>query len=327
MTSRERVIATLNFAGPDRIPLDYWILPRSWTGREAELGTLTAQHPSDIAGAPYDNPYMGIGTCNLGSYTDVWGCEWLNLVEGIIGEVKKPVFADYAAMRDFHWPLETLERGWENTAAAITQNRDKFITAFAGNLFERMQFLRGSENLYVDLAEQNDEVYELRDRLAAFYRAYVERWVTFDVDAIHFNDDWGSQRALLIRPEQWRAFFKPVYKELFAIARDAGKYVFFHSDGYILDIYPDLIELGVNALNSQVWCMGLDNVAPYAGQLTFWGELDRQRLLPHGTPAQIHAAAREMKARLYRNGGLFGQCEIDNLTSLENAEAFFTAWG
>jgi len=189
-----------------------------------------------------------------------------------------------------------------------------------------MQFLRGTEALYMDLAEESDEVYELRDRLAAFYRGLAERWVKTDVDALNFSDDWGSQRALLIRPEKWREFYKPVYKELFAIARDAGKYVFFHSDGYIADIYPDLIEIGVSALNSQVWCMGLDTVAPYAGKITFWGELDRQHLLPYGTPADIHAAARQMKETLYRNGGLIGQCEIDHLTSLENAEAFFTAW-
>ncbi len=326
MTSRERVIATLNFSGPDRIPLDCWILPRSWKGREAELGAMLREHPTDFAGAPYDNPYLQIGTYNLGTFTDAWGCEWLNLAEGIIGEVKEPVFADYAALRDFQWPMETLDRGWENTAAGIANNREKFILGTVGNIFERMQFLRGTEALYMDLAEESDEVYELRDRLAAFYRGLAERWVKTDVDALNFSDDWGSQRALLIRPEKWREFYKPVYKELFAIARDAGKYVFFHSDGYIADIYPDLIEIGVSALNSQVWCMGLDTVAPYAGKITFWGELDRQHLLPYGTPADIHAAARQMKETLYRNGGLIGQCEIDHLTSLENAEAFFTAW-
>lgn len=326
MTSRERVIATLEFNGPDRIPRDVWILPRGWKGREAELGALLEKYPTDFAGAWPDNPYLGIGTSNQGIYTDAWGCEWLNLVEGIIGEVKKPVFADYAAMRGFDWPMTSLDRGWDNTAATIANNREKFIVAHGGNPFERMQFLRGTENLYLDLALECDEVYELRDRLLAFYRKLVEKLVTFDVDAIQFADDWGSQRALLIRPEQWRAFYKPVYRELMALARDAGKYIFFHSDGYIIDIYPDLIECGVNALNSQVWCMGLDAVAPYAGHLTFWGEIDRQHILPYGTPDDVRAAARQMIEKLYRNGGLIGQCEIDYLTSIANAEAFFSAW-
>jgi uroporphyrinogen decarboxylase len=326
MNSRERVIATLDFTGPDRIPLDCWILGRGWKGREAEMSAITARYPTDFAGLWSANPYLGIGTNALGTYTDAWGCEWLNLDEGIIGEVKKPVFADYAVMRGFQWPMDSLDSGWDNAAAHLDNNRDKFIIGGGGNPFERMQFLRGTENLYMDLAEESDEVYELRDRLLAFYRKLVEKLVTYDVDAIQFADDWGSQRALLIHPEQWRKFYKPVYRELMAIARDAGKYVFFHSDGYIIDIYPDLIECGVNALNSQVWCMGIDTVAPFAGQLTFWGELDRQNLLPYGTPAQIRAAAHEMKTKLYRNGGLIGQCEIDYLTSLENVEAFFTAW-
>lgn len=37
-----------------------------------------------------------------------------------------------------------------------------------------------------------------------------------------------------------------------------------HSDGYILELYDDLIEIGVDAINSQVWCMGLDKVSENA---------------------------------------------------------------
>ena len=56
-----------------------------------------------------------------------------------------------------------------------------------------------------------------------------------------------------------------------------------HSDGNILKIYPQLIELGLDAINSQIFCMGVENLEPFAGKITFWGEMDRQHLLVNGS--------------------------------------------
>ena len=112
-----------------------------------------------------------------------------------------------------------------------------------------------------------------------------------------------------------------------ARAREAGKKVFFHSDGYILELYPEFIELGVDAINSQLWCMGVEKVAErFAGKITFWGEISRQQTLPFGTPEDIYAAAETMKKELFRNGGLIGQSEVGGDVSLENVEAVLTAW-
>ena len=97
-------------------------------------------------------------------------------------------------------------------------------------------------------------------------------------------DDWGSQKSLLINPKQWRKIFKPLYKEYIDLAHQAGKKIFMHSDGYIFDIYGDLIELGLDAINSQLFIMDIEEIGKhFGGQITFWGEIDRQHLLPHGT--------------------------------------------
>lgn len=256
------------------------------------------------------------------------GPEWRVLRDGMIGEVKRAPLAEYYALADYRWPTDTHDRGWEQTAADIAVHRDKFIFGGWHASFERMQFLRGSEQLFADLADEDcTEVYTLRDRVFDHHRALIERWVRTEVDAVILADDWGSQRSLLISPAKWREFFKPKYREHIELIRDAGKRVFFHSDGYIVDIYPDLIEMGVNAINSQIWCMGLETLAPFAGQITFWGELDRQRLLPQGTPAEVRDAARRMWQAFYRNGGVIGQCEADHLAPLENIEAALSVWG
>ena len=327
MTSRERVYATLDFQGPDRLATDIWALPSTFTGREAAVRALMARHPADIAGVWAENVFA-VPIYPRGVSVDEWGCEWLTLLDGMVGEVKRAPLADYATLSTYAWPEQPFGPRWQAAADELASKRDCFTSGFVGNPFERMQFLRGPADLYADLADEDcDEIYRLRDKVFAMLRVNMERWCALPVDAVSLNDDWGSQRSLLISPAKWRAFFKPKYREVLDIARDAGKRIFFHSDGYIADIFPDLIELGVDALNSQVWCMGLDTIAPFAGQITFWGELDRQHLLPHGTPQDIRDAARRMYHACYRNGGLIGQCEFDHLTTLDNIEAALSCWG
>jgi len=63
-----------------------------------------------------------------------------------------------------------------------------------------------------------------------------------------------------------------------AALRGAGKKIFMHSDGHTLDIYPDMVELELDAFNSQIFCMGVQELAPFAGKITFWGEIDRQHV-------------------------------------------------
>ena len=72
----------------------------------------------------------------------------------------------------------------------------------------------------------------------------------------------------------------PLYRDYIEIAHGRARKIFMHSDGHTLAIYPDLLELGLDAINSQPFCMGVEHLAPYAGRITFWGEIDRQHLLP-----------------------------------------------
>ena len=74
-------------------------------------------------------------------------------------------------------------------------------------------------------------------------------------------DDWGTQHSLMVSPDVFYKHFKPMYREYCEIAKHYGKYVFMHSDGYITDIIDDLIEVGIDALNSQVFCMDIDELS------------------------------------------------------------------
>jgi uroporphyrinogen decarboxylase len=102
-----------------------------------------------------------------------------------------------------------------------------------------------------------------------------------------------------------------------------------HSDGYILDIYEHLIEIGVDAINSQLFIMPIEEIGQrFKGRITFWGELDRQHVLPFGSPDDVRAAVRRVRNALggEKDGGVIGQAEFNKDVSLENMRAFFEAW-
>ena len=139
-------------------------------------------------------------------------------------------------------------------------------------------------------------------------------------------DDWGAQNSLLISPEMWKEMFKPLYQEYVDIARKNNKYIFMHSDGNILSIIPDLIDIGIDALNSQIFAIQLNNLNQFKGQITFWGEIDRQNMLPNFNKEEIENVVREIYDELYSNGGIIGQLEFGPGAKPENVYAAFEMW-
>lgn len=265
----------------------------------------------------------------VGHNTDAWGSVWHVAEPGVIGEVKGFPLADWSALDSYELPWELLDEADFSEVNASCAETDRFV--FAGTQtrpFERMQFLRGTENLFIDLAYGTREVYRLRDMLHEFSIREMRMWAETDVDAVAFMDDWGAQNTLLISPQQWREVFKPLYRDYCDILHDRGKFVLFHSDGAIQDIYPDLIEVGVDAINSQLFCMDIEELAAkHKGQITFWGEIDRQRILPFGTTDEVRAAVRRVRSALDDpRGGVIAQCEWGIKDPAQNIEAVFEEW-
>jgi hypothetical protein len=94
----------------------------------------------------------------------------------------------------------------------------------------------------------------------------------------------------------------------------------------MLSIFPDLVEIGVDAVNSQIFCMGTENLRPFAGRITFWGEMDRQQLLCFGSRQDIGRAVRQVHRDLWRNGGCIAQCEFGAGSNPDNVYEMFAAW-
>jgi hypothetical protein len=330
MTSRELVYDTLEFNNPKRIPRDLWVLPWARKFFPDQLLKIQMQYPNDFAKpvVKYLTPPKAQGNPHsIGEYKDEWGCVFLNKQEGIIGEVKSPLLCNLSEWEKIVVPNELLsfEINQINDFCAST---DKFILAGCYQRpFERLQFIRGTENLYFDIALETPDLFKLIKKVHQFYLDELEKWSKTDIDGLFLMDDWGSQNSLLISPAQWRKIFKPLYKDYIDIAKKYKKKIFMHSDGFILDIIQDLIDLGLDALNSQLFCMGVPEIGRrFKGQLTFWGEIDRQHILSEGSQQEVFDAVDLVKENLYSKGGVIAQCEFGPGCKPENIEAVFQRW-
>ncbi len=331
MTPKELVYASLNFELPEteRIPRHLWSLPWADEKFPGAREAIQKEFPDDITRPPscLKNPVRTTGNMfQTGIYIDEWGCIFENRQSGIIGEVKTPIVDDWNDTSRVQIPAEalTVDIGQVN---AFCRGTDRFVMANACQRpFERLQFIRGTENLYMDLALEDEGLNAFIKTLHEFHLKELDVWSRTEVDALMIMDDWGTQKSLLINPEMWRRVFKPLYKDYIDLAHAAGKKIFMHSDGYILDIYPDLIELGLDAVNSQIFCMGIDKLAAFKGQITFWGEMDRQQILPFGTEKQVADAVRQIYDRLFCSGGIIAQCEFGPGARPENIRALYSAW-
>lgn len=333
MNSRERVIKTLNFEEVDRLPRNLWRLPGVEMFRKDELNEVLERYPEDYSSTVYSygNGKRCKGNPNtVGEYTDAWGCVWHVAEPGVVGEVKEYPLSDWSSLDSYQMPWELLNEADLSKVNESCAKSDKFVLVGTETRpFERMQFLKGTENLYMDLTYGESEVYKLRDMLHEFYVKEMEMWAETDVDGVSFMDDWGSQNALLISPALWREFYKPLYKDYCDILHSKGKYVFFHSDGNIEAIYPDLVDIGINAVNSQLFCMDIEKLgSQYAGKIVFWGEIDRQNILPFGKRQDVHKAVDRVASALIKGKktGVIAQCEWGTKDPQENIEAVFEQW-
>lgn len=242
----------------------------------------------------------------------------------------RPSFEGYT----FPAPEKFFRPEWKEKARqAVAEQPDLFRVADLGwGLFERAWNLRGFENLLTDLVTAPDFVEEALDRLVELYLAFVEYTADLEMDAILFGDDWGDQRGVIIGPKRWRQFIKPRWARIYEAVHRHGVIVMHHSCGSVAEIMPDIIEIGVDVLESvQPEAAGMN---PYElkrqwGQkIAFWGCLGSQSTVPFGTPEEIVAEVRRLRAEVGRDGGyiLAPAKSIQPGTPVENMAAVVEAF-
>ena len=93
---------------------------------------------------------------------------------------------------------------WTAVAGARGQVRDKYLLGGGVSLYERVHFLRGLENTWLDIHDAPQELGRLLDLLVEMNLAAISYYAAADYDGFIFCDDWGLQNRLMIAPAIWR---------------------------------------------------------------------------------------------------------------------------
>lgn len=337
MTPRERVIRAVTFGTPDRIAMRHNVTGAAVLRHGQALLDVLARFPDDFGS---DTSYEALMSQRAEAgpaldddveQTDEWGCVWRVRQRGMMGQVVKHPLADWKAFESYELPPvpPVTDELIEEKRQAFSDRMENWYTFGAGCwLWERMQLLRGDVAILMDLADGRPEVAELADRLFDYARRVFEPALRAGCDAVDIGDDWGNQEQLRINPRLWRSVFRPRYQSLFQYVHDHGAHVRFHSCGYVLDIVPDLIDIGADIINVQSSCMPLDQLARAArGKVCLEVDIDRQYEMPHGTPADVRRRVRACyEALATPEGGVIWLTEIGPDVPLENVAALYEAY-
>lgn len=222
--------------------------------------------------------------------------------------------ADVAA---YAWPRPDGDERFagmrEQCLAAREAGFPVVLGSVCSGMMEMGEAMLGFDRYFTELAANRPLVEALADRVlelkTRYWRAAMTQ-VSDLVDVVQEGDDYGGQRGLLVSPALWRAVFRPRLAALFAALRQAAPRVrvLFHSCGAIRPILPDLIEVGVDAINPvQVSAPGMEPSGlkrDFGADLTFWGGgVDTQSVLPRASPRQVREAALRSVEALAPGGG------------------------
>jgi uroporphyrinogen decarboxylase len=238
-------------------------------------------------------------------FEDEFGVRWNRSIDKDIGTVCNRMITP-ETLDGFEFPDPADPLRWEGYPKKTDGARTEFVVANLGfSLFERAWTLCGMEALLIGMIDDPDFVHRLLDRILEHNLALVGRACSYDIDAMMFGDDWGSQRGLLMGGKLWTEFIKPQIAEMYSAVRSAGKYVFIHSCGKVDELFPDLIEAGVHVFNPfQPEVMDVFAMKKMHGdRLSFYGGISTQRTLPYGTVEQTKEEVKRLLEVVGEGGG------------------------
>jgi uroporphyrinogen decarboxylase len=308
MTLREIVLAQINHQETERIP---YTLPF-----EESVGERLDEHFGSSAWRDQLVPY--VATCgsihskgrepvdethNRDAFGTIWRTDEIPSVVSEPG-LKEPSFDNYAfpSVDGFADP-EALA----NIPAAVAEASERFTIVHTGMCLWQAWYVRGFEQTMMDCVLEEDFYAELLDRMTDLTLAFIDRCADFECDALMMGDDWGTQRGVMLGPERWRKLFKPRYARIFDAIHAQGKLAIMHCCGSAADIMGDIVEIGLDVLESvQPEAAGMN---PYGlkelwgDKITFWGGLGSQHTIPFGTPDEIREEIRHLRSAMGTGGG------------------------
>jgi uroporphyrinogen decarboxylase len=368
LTSKQRVMIALSHKEADRTPLDIGAINNTtmhvsiekklceYLGFEYQSSEIKAWDQQVVIPSEKILKYFGADARSIyigeafawqeqsdGTFIDQWG----------IGRKASPDNLYYtmchhplskatslSELDDYEWPDPFSEErllGLERRARELGREYCLVLEGFREANFGLASWLRGMVEFYMDLAGNQVFAHALLDRLLDWQlklAGFVLDRIGQYVDIVKFADDLGTQESLLISPAMYREFIKPRQARLYQLVKDKCECpILLHSCGAIRDIIPDLIEIGVDALNPiQLSASRMDARSlkkEFGDRITFWGGgIDTQKTLPYGTPEEVRQEVRQNMETLKPGGG-FVFAQVHNIqpeVPVENIMAMYEAY-
>jgi len=258
---------------------------------------------------------------------DLWGVEskWAPGHTFTYAYVSHPL--QHIDLEEYRWP-EVDEESWDAVARYRQRHEDYFVYSGVIHLFEIAWQLTGFNEFIVMMRRSPSTVNKILDKLDEIRFKQAKLLLEAGVDVIYDGDDVGAQNTMLISPQLWRKFLKPRYAHLARLVKRGGAKFFFHSDGWIEPIIPDLVEIGVDILNP-VQPEAMDPARlkkAYGDALCFEGTISIQRTLPFRTPEEVEREVKERIETLGPTGLILGPTHaIQPDTPIENILALYRA--
>ncbi len=343
MTPRERVLCALNHEEPDRVPIFFgtsgvttmntaaYDRLKMHLGLAGETRTfwralqyaildeeVMARFQSD--GRPLiPGPAPSTLSRDLAPnrFVDGWGITWQCEPGNAYYDIaERPLRNATAADVDkYPWPdVAHPSRfvGLKEKARAI-RDAGYAVVALSGiSPFEFSYMLRGMDQWFFDLGGDPDFVRALMRKLTDLMRSAAEKLLDEAgeyIDVIVTGDDLGSQNAPLISTAMYRRLIKPFHFELINSIRQRTKAkIFYHSDGNVYPLIPDLLDVGIDLLNPvHVAARDMGDTGrlkrEFGDRLSFCGAIDSQWVLTKGTAEDVRKEVRRRIKDLAPGGG------------------------
>jgi len=304
-TARQRVVTALSHRSPDVTPwqIDLTADARAKTARILGIPELEVDvHLGNHLAICEDGGFVEVGP---GFWRDQFGVVWNRTIDRDIGNVEAYLLPE-PTLAGYRFPEPDLARNGERIEAQMAAFPDRFQVAGVGfSMFERAWTLRGMENLLADMILHPAFVDDLMDRILEYNLQVLDHMLTYDIDCVRFGDDWGQQSGLIMGPKHWRRFIKPRVRAMYEVVKQAGRFVMQHSCGAVQELFPDLIDMGLDIFNTfQPEVMDVAFCKrEYGRHLTFYGGISTQQVLPRATPEQVRAVVGQMIDLIGRDGG------------------------
>ncbi|MCP4167027.1 MAG: hypothetical protein GY759_14230 [Chloroflexi bacterium] len=178
--------------------------------------------------------------------------------------------------------------------------------------FERAHAMQGLENFMIHMVNNQDFASAMLRKITDHCLVLMDNFLRECgdvIDIIKIGDDLGTQSGLMISPKMYRQYLKPLHAEFVSFIKErTDAKVFFHTDGDVMDLVEDFVEIGIDILNPIQTSAGRMSDLPqlkrrYGDNMVFCGAIDTHRLLPYGTPAEVRQEVKRVMDILGQGGG------------------------